>query len=68
MAITKPQLKTIDTLKNGGHIFLVNNEPYIAEKNDEGKTESRKLNRSIFSSLRMNKIIKEVDGKWLAAV
>lgn len=51
MRLTRSQLRVLDTIRNGGYIWVAAGYPYLARKTGDGNFCSERLNNKTFTSL-----------------
>jgi hypothetical protein len=63
--LSKAQLRVVEALQNGGHIWVAAGFPYILKVDEDGRQHSGPLNRKTFDHLKEMKVITEdLEKKW----
>jgi hypothetical protein len=63
--LSKAQLRVVEALQNGGHVWLAAGSPYLIKVDPEGRKHSDLLNKKTFNHLKEMKIIVEgTDFRW----
>jgi len=55
--LTKQQLEILDSVRNGGYVWVSAGCPYLARKRDDGHFKSELINNKTFTALRDSKAI-----------